>query len=72
MRCKLESLIAGLGEKASWADIIADLDSLSETEIHQDGIGLRLHSVARPSAAMALRALGIVPPATIEAAGDDE
>jgi hypothetical protein len=36
----LEDRIAAFGRSGSWPEIIADLDSLTETEIEQDGKAL--------------------------------
>jgi hypothetical protein len=56
----LEDRIAALGRSASWTDIIADLNSLAETEIEQDGKRFTLRSAcvrqqASQSVAPALR-----------------
>jgi hypothetical protein len=37
LKKELEDRIAALGRYGSWPEIIADLDSLTETEIEQDG-----------------------------------
>ena len=37
LKTTLEDRIAALGRSGSWPDIIADLDSLTETEIEYDG-----------------------------------
>ena len=39
---------AGNGARASWPDVIADLDSLTETEVEQDGKRFLLRSAPRP------------------------
>ena len=41
----LEDRIAPLGRSSSWPQIIADLDSLTETEIAYDGKRARLHRI---------------------------
>ena len=41
---------AGNGARASWPDVIADLDSLTETEVEQDGKRFLLRSAPRPAA----------------------
>jgi transposase len=46
----LEDRIAALGRSASWTDIIADLNSLTETEIEQDGKRFTVRSAPRPAA----------------------
>jgi transposase len=37
MKSELERRIAALGFKASWPAMLADLDSLTRTEVEQDG-----------------------------------
>jgi hypothetical protein len=41
---------------SSWPEIIADLDSLTETEIEYDGKHFIVRSAPRPAATLALRA----------------
>jgi hypothetical protein len=48
LKSELEERIAGLGRSGSWPEIIADLDSLTETEIEYDGKRLRATGVALP------------------------
>ena len=36
LKKELEERIADLGRKGSWPDILADLDSLTETKVEQD------------------------------------
>src|ERR1700704_3537962 len=55
----LEDRIAALGHAGSWPEIIADLDSLTETEIEHDGKRFRVRSAPRPAARLALRATGV-------------
>src|SRR6266480_5069947 len=55
----LEDHIAALGRDSSWPEIIADLDSLTETEIEQDGKRFVLRCAPRPAASLALRATGV-------------
>jgi hypothetical protein len=50
-------------ESGPWPDILADLDSLTETEVEQDVFLLR--SAPRPAASLALRAAGVVLPPTV-------
>ena len=65
----LEDRIAALGRSGSWPDIIADLDSLTETEIAHDGKCFIVRSAPRPAASLAIRAAGVaVPPTVREAA----
>jgi len=61
----LEDRIAVLGRSGSWPEIIADLDSLTEMEIEQDGKRFVLRSAPRPAASLALRATGIALPPTV-------
>ena len=60
--------IAAMGEVAPWAswpEILADLDSLTETEVEQDGKRFVLRSPPRPAASLALRAAGVALPPTV-------
>ena len=45
--------------------MIADLDSLTETEVEQDGKRFLLRSAPRPAASLALSALGVALPPTL-------
>ena len=56
---------AGNGARASWPAVIADLDSLAETEVEQHGKRFLLRSARRPGASLALSALGIALPPTL-------
>ena len=53
------------GRAGSWPEIIADLDSLTETEMKQDGKRFVLRSAPRPAASLALRAAGVALPPTV-------
>jgi hypothetical protein len=64
----LEDRIAALGRPGSWPQIIADLDSLTETEIEQDGKRFVVRSAPRPAASLALRAVGVALPPTVREA----
>jgi len=64
----LEDRIAALGRTGSWPEIIADLDSLTETEIEHDGKRFVVRSAPRPAASLALRAAGVALPPTVRAA----
>jgi hypothetical protein len=44
----LEDRIAALGRSGSWPQIVADLDSLTETEIEHDGKRFIVRSAPRP------------------------
>jgi Transposase DDE domain len=61
----LEDRIAALGRSGSWPEIIADLDSLTETEIAYDGKRFIVRSAPRPDASLALRAAGVALPPTV-------
>ena len=61
----LEDRIAALGRTGSWPEIIADLDSLTETEMEQDGKRFVLRCAPRPAASLALRAAGVALPPTV-------
>jgi hypothetical protein len=49
----------------SWPEILADLDSLTETDVEQDGKRFLLRSAPRPAASLARRAAGVVLPPTV-------
>jgi transposase len=79
LKKELEDRIANLGKPAadgvaaqsgSWPDILADLDSLTETEVEQDGKRFLLRSAPRPDASLALRAAGIALPPTVRQLAD--
>ena len=53
------------GRAGSWPEIIADLDSLTETEMEQDGKRFVFRSAPRPAASLALRAAGVALPPTV-------
>jgi hypothetical protein len=65
LKSELEERIAGLGRSGSWPEIIADLDSLTETEIEYDGKRFIVRSAPRPAASLALRAAGVALPPTV-------
>lgn len=67
MKSELESRIAALGLDVSWPALLADLDSLTRTEIEQDGKRFLVRSAPRPAAGVALRAAGVALPPTVEA-----
>ena len=66
----LEDRIAALGHAGSWPEIIADLDSLTETEIEHDGKRFVVRSAPRPAASLALRATGVALPPTVRPTAD--
>ncbi len=57
-------------ESGSWPAILADLDSLTETEVEQDGKRFILRSAPRPAAGLALRAAGVALPPTVRQLAD--
>jgi len=61
----LEDRIGALNRAASWTDIIADLNSLTETEIEQEGKRFIVRSAPRPAASLAIRAAGVALPPTV-------
>jgi hypothetical protein len=60
LKTALEDRITELGRPGSWPEILADLDSLTKTEVEQDGKRFILRSAPRPTAGLALRAVGIL------------
>ena len=65
LKKELEDRVAALNCAFSWPDILADLDSLTETEVEQDGKRFLLRSAPRPAASLALRAVGVALPPTV-------
>jgi transposase len=67
LKKELEDRLAAAnnGARASWPAVIADLDSLTETEVQQDGKHFLLRSAPRPAANLALAALGVALPPTL-------
>jgi transposase len=61
LKTALENRIAALARTGSWPEIIADLDSLTETEIEHDGKRFVLRSAPRPAASLAPSALSASP-----------
>lgn len=71
LKAELEARIAARGGDGSWPAILADLDSLTETEIAQNGKRVLVRAAPRPAASLALRAAGVVlPPTVLPRAGD--
>ena len=70
LKKELEDRIATLGQAGSWPDILADLDSLTETEVEQDGKRFLLRTPPRPAASLALRAAGVALPPTVRQIAD--
>jgi hypothetical protein len=71
LKRELEQRIAALGRDGSRSGILADLDSLSETEISPDGRRFLVCAAARPAASLALRAAGVALPPTVQVLADD-
>jgi Transposase DDE domain len=67
----LDDRIAAVGRAGSWPEIIADLDSLTETKIEHDGKRFVVRSAPRPAASLALRAAGVALPPTVRQATTD-
>jgi hypothetical protein len=67
LKTELEHRIAALGRAGSWPEILADLDSLSETELAHDGRRFLVRAAPRPAASLALRAAGVALPPTVQA-----
>ena len=65
LKAALEDRIAGLGRSGSWPEIVADLDSLTETEIEHEGKRFIVRAAPRPAASLALRAADIALPPTV-------
>ena len=71
LKSELEQRIADLGRTASWTEILADLDSLTETEIAHDDKRFLVRSSPRPAASLAVRAAGVALPPTVQALDAD-
>ena len=65
LKSELEERMAALGRVGSWPEIVADLDSLTETEIEYDGKRFIVRPAPRPLAGLALRAAGVALPPTV-------
>jgi hypothetical protein len=62
--CSFLALVLKEALQLSWPEILADLNSLTETAVEQDGKRFMLRSAPRPAASLALRAVGVVPSST--------
>jgi transposase len=71
LKAELETRIAALGQKGSWPTIIGDLDALTETEVEQDGRRFTLRSAPGSAASLALRAVGIALPPSVQSIASD-
>ena len=65
LKAALEDRIAALGRPGSWPEIIADLDSLTETEIEHEGKRFVVCAAPHPAASLALRAACVALPPTV-------
>ena len=67
LKKELEDRLAATnnGAHASWPAVMADLDSLTETEVEEDGKRFLLRSAPRRGASLALSALGVALPPTL-------
>ena len=72
--CKeLEDRLAARGEKLEWADVLRDLEALTEAEVEQDDKLYALRSEARGTCGRVFRATGVAfPPSVRRLAGDAE
>ena len=70
LKKELEDRIATLGHASSWPNVLADLNSLTETEVEQDGKRFLLRTPPRPAASLALRAAGVALPPTVRQLAD--
>ncbi len=68
LRKELEDRLAAAGHAFEWADIVQDLERLSETEIEQDGKRYILRNAAPGCAGTVLRTLGVALPPLIRCA----
>ena len=71
LKAELDARIGALGQRGSWPEIIAALDALTETEVEQDGKRFLLRSAPRPAASLALRAVSVALPPTVQAVSAD-
>jgi transposase len=68
LRKELEDRLAAAGHAFEWADIVQDLERLSETEIEQDGKRYILRNAAPGCAGTVLRTLGVALPPLVRSA----
>ncbi len=68
LRKELEDRLAAAGHAFEWADIVQDLERLSETEIEQDGKRYILRNAAPGCAGTVLKTLGVALPPLIRCA----
>lgn len=65
LRKELQDRLAAAGHDLEWADIVQDLERLTETEIEQDGKRYLLRNPAPPAAGAVFRTLGVALPPLI-------
>ncbi|MGP0082533.1 MAG: transposase, partial [Steroidobacteraceae bacterium] len=71
LKNELEDHVAAAnGARAFWPTVIADPDSLTETEVEQDGKRFLLRSGPHPAAGLALSTLGLALRPTLHLIGD--
>lgn len=63
---ELEERIAAMRTTASWPEILADLASLTTTQLEQQGKRFNVRSAPRPAAMVAVRAVGVALPPTVQ------
>jgi hypothetical protein len=61
----LADRLAKLGRVGSRPEIIADLDSLTETEVEQESKRFVIRAAPRPAASVVIRAVGVALPPTV-------
>ena len=71
LKAELEQRIMALGRDGSWSEILADLDSLAETEIAHVGRRFLVRAAPRPAASLALLAAGVALPPTVQPLAGD-
>ena len=68
LRKELEDRLAAAGHHLEWADIVQDLERLSETEVEQDGKRYLLRNAAPGCTGIVLRTLGVALPPLVRSA----
>jgi len=71
LKAELERRIAAPGRDGSWSETLAELDSLTETEIVHDGKRFLVRAAPRPAASLAVRAAGVALPPTVQPLAGD-
>lgn len=66
MRKALEDRLESNGYSLEWADIVRDLDALTEMEIHAGGKRYRLRSESKPTTTKVFQSCGVALPPTIK------